>query len=302
MKIRTSLFAAVMLAFLALSSCQKEISFEVNGNPNVDTSGTGGGTGGFNGDLLTRSDMGSVPASNSNKASAFYDFDGSKRLIQIKTTGTLNGIPAYAYKYYHRDAEGLITLIRINDGDSPDDSTFVKVFRNASKQVKYLLVYDDPAMIDPNDSIAVSYAGSLLKERACYSYLLGTPDNPEPLWKEVATWSNNAISKMIISINWDDATQQWKQQAQLNYEYDNKKQPYDRTMDDVLCDHEMLEGGYSVNNLVKATLQQQVGFPTVPYINFTMKYGTNNRPTEHTLLFTPPGIDAATVKTLYFYQ
>ncbi|WP_416441000.1 hypothetical protein [Phnomibacter sp. MR] len=302
MKIRASLFAAAVLAVLTYTSCQKEISFEVNGNPNVDTTGTGGSNGGFNGDLLTRSDLSAVPASNANKASVFYDFDASKRLIQMKTTGTLNGIPTYAYKYYHRDAEGLITLIRINDGDSPDDSTFVKVFRNASKQLKYLLVYDEPAMIYPNDSIAVSYTGSLLKERACYSYLLGTPDTPEPLWKEVATWNNNAISRMNISISWDDATQQWGQQAQLNYEYDNKKQPYDRTLDDVLCDHEMLEGGYSVNNLVKATLQQQVGFPTVPYLNFTMKYGTNNRPSEYSLLFSPPGIDAATAKTVFFYR
>lgn len=302
MKIRASLFAASMLALLAFTSCQKEISLEVNGNPNVDTAGTGGSNGGFNGDLLTRSDLSAVPASNANKASAFYDFDANKRLIQIKSSGTLNGIPTYAYRYYHRDAEGLITLIRINEGDSPDDSTFVKVFRNASKQIKYLLVYDEPAMIYPNDSIAVSYTGSLLKERVCYSYLLGTPDNPEPLWKEVATWNNNAISRMNISISWDDATQQWGQQAQLNYEYDTKKQPYDRTLDDVLCDHEMLEGGYSVNNLVKATLQQQVGLPTVPYMNLTMKYGTNNRPSEYSLLFTPPGIDAATVKTTFFYR
>lgn len=304
MKIRASLFAAVMLAFLALSSCQKEISFEVNGNPNVDTTGNGSGTGNTSGDLLVRSEFSTVPASPDNSMTATYTFDANKRLIEQKATGKLNGTTTYGYRYYQRDADGLITFIRMNNGDSPDDSMFIKVIRNASKQIRYLLIDNEPAMVDPTDSIAVVYSGALPKERLHYSYVLGSsPTDPLPVAKEEFTWSNNAMTRSNLSVYWDETTQQWLQRTQMNFEYDNKKKPYDRTPDDVMCELELIEGGFSLNNnLVKSSLQPQPNLPAIPYISGAFKYGANNRPSEETLVFTPVGIAPGTTKTLFFYR
>lgn len=93
---RMKLFIALFLFVSALTSCQKEISFDNNGG------NSGGGT---TGDLVTRivSKVGTDSTVNE------YEYDSNKRLIREKISGVSQGVPINNDLRIIRNSAGIIT-------------------------------------------------------------------------------------------------------------------------------------------------------------------------------------------------
>lgn len=262
---------------VGLFSCQKEIDF-VNG------SGGGSSTGG---NRLFKV----VAKEGADSTVTVYTYNSSGKLINVKTTGMLNGADqSNEFRYYRNSSGIIIRVVQINPNlvMAGIDSVITQVNYNIATG-KYT-----------SDVTALSLFGFTIKDSSAHVYdaagkLLRTDEyqsivnlgQPYELgFKTQYAYDAAGNIRQLDFYSHDAATGMDDLVSNAKFTYDTKTAAINYGADAIAVGQPELA---AVNNIIKAEITDVADPANNVVLDYTYNYNSGNRPVSGTIIQTPGG-------------
>lgn len=270
----------ILLATIALASCQKEPSFEDPNStiPNTTTS---------LGQLVREVEVNGVDSNIIN-----YSYDANGRLSLFDASGT---IATMLYCRIVRNSAGLITQTIVKSDELQAiglDSLVANFYSNASTSQYTYARYDYVLTSGTiSDSIIFVYSGANISSVVTYEKMSGSSYDPYSRTDYIYTGGNVISEKQY---DYDLASSSWVLSLPTTYSYDAKVNPLKLGAEGLLIGFTTSVGD---NNLLQ---EQSTNSTVVTTVAYTYNYNAAGKPLNGIRTITAPGAPA-TVHELRFY-
>ncbi len=227
-----------------------------------------------------------------------YKYNASKRVINLKITGTDQGTPVSTEYRYYRNSSGIITYYSIIDADLLAlgiDSIRIDVHSSASKYTSYVTRLIVPGFILLDSSVFVYDGQGKIIREDLYESPSGTGNDYSSLSKANYSYTANGNISQFDYHEFDNTGAEvfW---AMTKVGYDSKTNP-------MLFDNEAFPVGHyewvCPNNFVNQQLSSSNGPSEDQTVTTTYTYNSNNRPVTGIIKVMP---DNTTINLAFYYQ
>ncbi|HSK14221.1 MAG TPA: hypothetical protein VK907_13465 [Phnomibacter sp.] len=271
---------------LTLASCQKEYSFESDGDGPQPNSG-----------LLIKTFIEDIGATMESR----FDYNSADLMTGTKIDLLAGNFSASVITDVVRDANGRINSAKMKykTSLSADSITFTYTFsRNAAGRINYYIVSGEPSFAG-YDSILCTYSTANKLIGALSFYVDHGTGLAEPSQLFEYTFNgNNLVAMKSYDLENSPTTPRLVETVTL--EYDNRPAPMVLTEDEFILG--MGHGVPSANNVTRnITINEDDPDENVT-TEYQYTYGTNGKPLTAVILTTRPGIPTGQGKITFFYQ